>query len=282
MYTMSEKKSSSRVLKKRASSASKAAKSAPKASVSFKRNTLPIAAGVIVMLGIMGLLNGQILMAQWQYHFAKPVVASGATATPALTAGPTESPNPELGPRVTIPAIGVEAPIVFEPGTAEWQIQVALRSGVVHHSTSAAPGETGNVVLFGHSSGQPWAPGDYKFIFTMLDKLKSDDVIYVDNNGTRYTYKVTGSQVVTPTNVGVMASGSANELTLITCTPVGTSTNRLVVRALQVSPDPAAKPEAVAAPAAAISGKPTATTAVTTELPASANRSFWQAFLDLF
>jgi sortase A len=255
--------------------------------MSFKSNVLPALAGVTVMLAIMGLLNGQLLMAQWQYRFNKPVAAV-SVATPAATsttpnpsADNTKSPHPELGSRVSIPTINVDAPVVFEPGTAEWQIQTALRSGVVHYSNSVAPGETGNVVLFGHSSGQPWAPGNYKFVFTMLDKVKAGDLVYVDNNGTRYTYKVMRSQVVEPTDIGILSSGTDHELTLITCTPVGTSKYRLVVHAEQISPDPNA-PAASSQPAAAKQPAATSSTAIPAELPGSANGSFWQSLRDLF
>src|ERR1051326_971014 len=93
-------------------------KHGPEAKTSFKRNVLPAIAGVGVMLAIMGLLNGQLLVAQWQYRFHKPVVAASAsvsTPTPPSTGSdPTKSPHPELGPRVTIPAINVDAPVVFE------------------------------------------------------------------------------------------------------------------------------------------------------------------------
>ena len=94
------------------------------------------------------------------------------------------------------------------------------------------------MVIFGHSSGQVWAPGDYKFIFTLLNKVAVNDAVYVDYNGTRYTYKVTGTEVVNPSDVKVLDQGTGHNLTLITCTPVGTSKSRLIVHAAQISPAP--------------------------------------------
>jgi LPXTG-site transpeptidase (sortase) family protein len=209
----------------------------PTAKLGFRKGVLPPLLGILIMLGVMAALNGELLMAQFKYHFSKPVAAASQSPTmPKPAVEDTKSPYPELGPRLTIPALNVDAPINFDNGTAEWQIQIALRSGVVHYDTSSMPGKTGNVVIFGHSSGQPWAPGDYKFVFTLLDKLKVGDKIYLDYLGTRYTYEMKSSVVVTPSDVGVLKSGNDHELTLITCTPVGTSKNRLVVHAEQISP----------------------------------------------
>lgn len=215
----------------------------PKAQTSFRRNILPIIAGLVVVLGVFGAMNGQLVMAQWRYHFATPKITNVAQTSADLAknksaADDTKSPTSVTSPQVTIPSIGVIAPLQFDQGTAEWQIQLGLRKGVVHYDGSAKPGDTGNVVLFGHSSGQPWAPGDYKFVFTLLDKTKAGDLIYLDYHGTRYTYEIRKSQVVAPTDTGVLTSGNDHELTLITCTPVGTSTNRLVVHAEQISPKP--------------------------------------------
>lgn len=206
---------------------------------SLRRNMWPVFAGIIVMLVVMAAINNQLLVAKYKYYFSKPAtIALRQPVVAAADGNNTASPNPELGPRLIIPGIGVEAPVIFEQGTAEWQFQVALRSGVVHYVGSAQPGQAGNAVIFGHSSGQSWAPGDYKFIFTQLDKLRSGDLIYVDNGGTRYTYQVQGSKVVTPADVSVLNQGTGHQLTLITCTPVGTSTNRLVITAEQISPAP--------------------------------------------
>jgi sortase A len=60
----------------------------------------------------------------------------------------------------------------------------------------------------------------------------------VDFKGKRYIYRVTTTKVVTPNDVSVLGQTKTPTLTLITCTPVGTSKNRFIVQARQVSPDP--------------------------------------------
>jgi LPXTG-site transpeptidase (sortase) family protein len=246
----------------------------------FKKTFLPAIAGILTTLIILVALNFQIIEAQWRYQFAAKNNVATASSLAATTASnttndDTKSPNPEKGPLLTIPAISAEAPIVFEPSFAEWKVQIALRSGVVHYGTTANPGENGNIVILGHSSGQAWAPGSYKFVFTLLNKLQKDDLIYLDYNGIRYTYKVTDSVVVAPTDTTQIQPTSTPTLSLVTCTPVGTSTNRLVVHATQISPSPT---KAATTPATTTTTVP----AIPQELPGSENVSLWHRFLNLF
>jgi sortase A len=93
-----------------------------------------------------------------------------------------------------------------------------------------------------------FAPGDYKYIFIQLDKLEVGDTIYANYKGKRYTYSVTKKEVVKPTEVNKLVYPTDKPvMTLITCTPIGTALNRLLVTAEQVYPDPSsasAAPEA--------------------------------------
>lgn len=239
---------------------------------SFRRSVLPPLVGVLVTVVVLAAFNSQLLIAQWKYRYAdKPVAAPALETNPQAIAVDTRSPNPERGPYLTVPSINVEAPIIFEPSFEEWKVQLALRSGVVHYGTTANPGDNGNVVILGHSSGQPWAPGNYKFVFTLLDKIQTGDSIIADYNGTRYTYKVTHRAVVHPTDTMLIQPTTKPTITLVTCTPVGTSTNRLIIQAEQISPASNASQSTPAVPVPA----PEA-------LPASAGTSLWERFLDLF
>jgi LPXTG-site transpeptidase (sortase) family protein len=197
--------------------------------------------GVFLTVAILGVLNGPWVTAELKYRFSHHTrtvnVLAASTAAPG-TPSPvvTPKPDPSAPSEIYIPAIDVKAPIVFEPTRVEWKVQLALRNGVVHYGDTAVPGQNGNVAIFGHSSGQAWAPGDYKWIFTLLDKLRPGDQIKISYQGLSYIYEVTDSTVVAPTDLDVIAQTSKPTLTLITCTPVGTSTNRLVVHAKQIEP----------------------------------------------
>jgi sortase A len=147
---------------------------------------------------------------------------------------------------------------------------LSLHDGVVHYPNTALPGEQGNIVIFGHSSGQWWAPGHYKFVFTLLDKLTTGDRIILDYKGQRYIYKVTDTKVVLPNDLSVLNKSGNNILTLITCTPVGTSQKRLIVHAQQIVPNPSKSS----------SSTTSAPNNSTQPLPGN-NSSFWQDFKDL-
>jgi sortase A len=77
-----------------------------------------------------------------------------------------------------------------------------------------------------------------------LDRLQKGDVFYLNYKGTRYTYSVTKSEVITPTQINKLILPEDKPMaTLITCTPPGTAWKRLVVYGEQISPDPTkAKP----------------------------------------
>ena len=141
-------------------------------------------------------------------------------------------------------------PVIYGIGPDHDSQMAAMEKGVAHFSipgASSHPGEIGNTALSGHSSNDLFDPGDYKFIFAQLDKLTIGDTIYANYEGKRYTYVVTKTEVVKPTDVSALVYPTDKPvLTLITCTPLGTALNRLLVTAEQVSPDPA---DAEAAPA---------------------------------
>lgn len=240
----------------------------PKPVFSFRRNIIPPVLGVLIMGGMYVLLNAQWISAQYVYYTTEPAQVQKVAEQPAVTIAQDAS-------EISIPTLNAKAPVIVEPSTNENAVQVALENGVVHFGGTAIFGDYGNVVVVGHSSGSPWAPGDFKTVFTLLEKVKQDDEIIVDYKGQRYIYKVTSSEVIKPTDLGVLNQPTnVRTISLITCTPVGTNTNRLVVHAEQISPvvsedtDEVAKSE-IAAP-------------VVTALPKSATKSLLQAIKDLF
>lgn len=240
----------------------------PKAPFKFTRHILAPFSGIFIFFMVLGLLNFQWIQAQAQYRFAKPVDTSSITIS-------TTSPSNITVPTISIPKLRASAPIVFVANTENWAIEKGLQNGVVHFGGSVNPGQRGNIVIFGHSSGLPWSEGRYKFIFTLLDKLETDDKIIIDSAGTRYIYSVVGSKVVKPEDTSVLNQTKENLLTLITCTPVGTNSKRLIVTAKQISPVPTP-------PSATEAVTPVAEHPVTSVSLPSNSPSFWQTIKDLF
>ena len=102
---------------------------------------------------------------------------------------------------------------------------------------SAFPGEIGNLVITGHSAGDIYSSNPYKYIFSGLERLDDGDLIYVNYNSTRYTYRVVKKEVIEPSNVAALVVETDKPLiTLVTCTPLGTSRYRLLVTGEQISP----------------------------------------------
>lgn len=115
---------------------------------------------------------------------------------------------------------------------SENKIQEALREGVVHYPYTANPDQPGNVFITGHSSYYPWDKGRYKDVFALLHKLEVGDEYSLYYKGKKYNYRVSDKFEVQPDDVSVLAQPlDSYESTLMTCTPVGTTLRRLIVKA---------------------------------------------------
>lgn len=170
--------------------------------------------------------------------FIKPSHNVGATP---IIVDPTHTANVGPAPKIIIPKINVEAPVVFdEPSIDEDAVQKALERGVVHYGITPNPGENGNSVIVGHSSSNILNSGQYKFAFLLLKSLEKDDTFYVHKDGKRYVYKVFDKFITNPDDVSVLDPPKNRKAitTLITCDPPGFSTNRLIIQAEQIFPDP--------------------------------------------
>lgn len=202
-----------------------------KVPFSFKKHILPPLSGVMMMLFVFSILNFQ----QFYGTFNSPKLnAYAPVADRKIEAAPVDVNAPS---KIIVNSVSIEAPIQFGQTTInETNFQLALRDGVVHYPNTARPGETGNVVLFGHSSQAWWAKGNYKFVFAPLHDVVVGDKIFIEYQGTRYSYEITGTRVVQPEDVSVLKQGKDKRLTLITCTPIGTDKQRLIVDAKQLPP----------------------------------------------
>lgn len=170
----------------------------------------------------------------------KQYVAPGSVVTTPVIVEPSSQNMVSTEPKIIIPKIGVEAPVVYdEPKVDEASYQHALERGVVRLGTTANPGTKGNVVIGGHSSNNVFNAGRYKYVFVNLKRLSVGDVFYLNYNGARYTYKVTvANKIITPKDTSVLAQTAKPTVTLFTCDPPGTNVNRLIVQAEQIDPNP--------------------------------------------
>jgi len=127
---------------------------------------------------------------------------------------------------VEIPKISLKIPIYH--GSSK----KVLEKGIGHLETSALPiGGTGNnPILTGHR-GLPSAE-----LFTRLDELKKGDMIYISVLNDYLAYKVNNTFNILPGDTSkLVADKDKDMLTLITCTPYGVNTHRLIVQALRTT-----------------------------------------------
>lgn len=136
--------------------------------------------------------------------------------------------------RLSIPALGIEAPIKYVVEKKESVFQTALKEGVVHYPSTANIGAFGNAYIFGHSSDFAWTGGDYKTVFALLTKAKTGMRIAVtDRSGNAYVYLVTGTKIVEPGDLSALDQAEYEKrlLTLQTSYPIGTALRRFIVTA---------------------------------------------------
>lgn len=121
---------------------------------------------------------------------------------------------------VEIPKIDVKLPVYH--GTEE----EILTNGIGHLKESSLPvkGENCHSVLTGHR-GLPEAQ-----LFTRLDEIEMSDMFYLNICGEQFSYRVCDVQIVKPEDVEILEIQPGRSLvSLITCTPYGINTHRLVV-----------------------------------------------------
>lgn len=107
----------------------------------------------------------------------------------------------------------------------------ALEDGVGHLEGTSLPvgGETTHAVLFGHR-GLPSAK-----LFTDLDQLEAGDTFQITVLDRVLVYEVTQTEVVLPEELNDLAvEPGKDQVTLVTCTPYGVNSHRLLVRGTRV------------------------------------------------
>ena len=126
---------------------------------------------------------------------------------------------------IEIPTIKVSLPIYH--GTSDDVLQVAV--GHLEWSSLPVGGESTHCVLSGHR-GLPSAK-----LFTNLDQLAEGDLFVIRTLDEVLTYEVDRILIVLPSEVQALAAEEGKDLcTLVTCTPYGVNSHRMLVRGHRV------------------------------------------------
>jgi sortase A len=197
-----------------------------------------ILAGVLVLLFVAYELWGTNLWTKRAQNRLRNEFRDKVAAAPATGAtsgsGPAQVTPLPAKDAVLLPATGgalahlVIAKVGVDVIVVEGVDPEALRNGPGHYPGTPLPGEDGNVVLSGHRT-------TYGAPFHNLDSLVPGDTVMVESAHGSFTYRVMWIRVVAPSDVEVtVTTPGRHELTLTTCHPKFSASERLIVRAEQV------------------------------------------------
>lgn len=121
---------------------------------------------------------------------------------------------------ISIPSIDCELPLLDGAGVVE------LRYGAGRMPLSADAGEVGNLVIFGHRMKQ------YGSLFNRLGEVELGSRILVSHGGESYEYVVDEILTISPADLSryIQNEGDSSRITLVTCTPTGVGSHRLILR----------------------------------------------------
>ncbi len=148
---------------------------------------------------------------------------------------------------IKIPSVKINLPIYH--GTDEAGLQVAAG----HYLGSSLPigGKSTHAILTGHR-GLPSAK-----LFTDLDRLEVDDIFYIKVLGEILEYQIDQIEIVLPEEVeGLSIVPGEDYVTLVTCTPYGINSHRMLIRGTRIPYDGKYEEEVKMKPAPANSDVP--------------------------
>ena len=165
-------------------------------------------------------------------HHPPKATASGPSLIPASTFVPSGGDGSVVA-HLQIPSIGVDQYVVEGTNSTD------LAKGPGHYVGTAMPGQAGNVAIAGHRTthGAP---------FNRLGQLaRGDRIILTALSGEHLTYVVSQTpQAVSPNDVAVLNYFGDNRITLTTCNPEFSSTQRLIAVGELKQPTPTVEPPA--------------------------------------
>ncbi|WP_396453134.1 class C sortase [Leucobacter aridicollis] len=158
-----------------------------------------------------------------------PVGAGNLAGTDLKYAELLRASSDGLMARIRIPSIGVDLPVYH--GTSD---ETLLR-GAGHLEGSHLPvGGLGTRSVITAHRGLANST-----MFTNLDQLRAGETFSVEVMGEVFTYQIFEVEVIEPTETSSLRAQTDKDLvTLITCTPLGVNSHRIVVTGERITPTP--------------------------------------------
>lgn len=184
-------------------------------------------AGTVMVVGLI-IFTGFIYLPKDEKKIEKKLVINKPVVAKEET---KEIPEEIKNFGINIEKIDVLAPIVSNvDGFNKKNYIQQLKKGVAHLDQTSLPGQGSNIFIFGHSSASI-GEGDYSEIFAHLNKLEEEDFITVYYQNTDYQYQINEKKIVNKKEVSVTKPTNKEQLTLMTCWPIGTDEERLIITA---------------------------------------------------
>lgn len=151
-----------------------------------------------------------------------PPDTTAENESPAIATEPAPTSatvKPKTDTFIKIPAIELFMPILL--GVSDKNLRYAAAS----FDNGVVPGAPGNYALAGHRSYT------YGRMFNRLNELAPGHLIEISVKAEKFTYRIIETLVVNPEDTWVLKSDKTkNTITLVTCTPIRTATQRLIIK----------------------------------------------------
>ena len=133
---------------------------------------------------------------------------------------------------ITIPKIGLSAPIAFVDSTDPDDFLEPLKKGVAHYP-SALPGQKGASIMLGHSAPPGWLGNLYDGVFSDLKDLAEGDLVVVNTPTKSYMYKVSAKLFLERGQdiPEELTKSNTPRLLLLSCWPPGINNKRIMILA---------------------------------------------------
>lgn len=151
---------------------------------------------------------------------------------------PQHTPLPageELPVRISISKSDTDVAVLNPESLDLNELDNALLDGVVRHPQSADFADTGNILIFGHSSYLPTVFNKNFQAFNGVQDLHwGDEVILTSKSGTQYIYRVNRVYKVKASETIIDNERGKAKLTIVTCNSFGSKDDRFIVEAILV------------------------------------------------
>ncbi|MCA9346023.1 sortase [Candidatus Saccharibacteria bacterium] len=180
---------------------------------------------LVIMLGVYIAISPFIPEITYKFRDKSPEHVAPYSGELAKEYGSRTEVSPPTENRLVIPSIGLNE--IIKEGN---YINVIKDGGTWHRPNTVTPDQSGNSVIVGHRFY-----GSNLSTFYNLDKVVAGDKLAIYWDGVELLYEVFEVKVVDPTAVEIESPTATRQLTLCTCHPLWTSSQRLVVIARPVN-----------------------------------------------